>query len=73
MLRCKVICYKKSITDSEGNGEVQFRPPTFASGEDKEYFKYAPNGDIILSVLNKSAMDMISVGKEYYIDFTEVN
>ena len=43
---------------------------TDGSPENKEFFKYTPNGHIEIGVLNPSAWKQFELDKEYYVDFT---
>lgn len=40
------------------------------SEENKRFFKYTPNGQITIGLLNPEAWKQFELGKEYYVDFT---
>lgn len=42
------------------------------SPENKEFFKWTPNGNIMIGVLNQKAWSQFKLGGEYYVDFTPV-
>lgn len=42
------------------------------SKENQEFFTNTPTGSLIFNTVNESAAKQFEVGKEYYIDFTEV-
>ena len=50
--------------------EVELSAVYEGSDENKKYFRYTPNGKIVLGILNAEAAEMFEPGKEYYVDFT---
>lgn len=40
--------------------------------ENKQFFASTPSGTIDLSIVNPAASDQLVLGKEFYVDFTEV-
>lgn len=40
--------------------------------ENKEFFKWTPGGQISLGVVRSATAEKFTVGKSYYVDFTEV-
>jgi hypothetical protein len=50
--------------------EVELHAVYNGSDENKQYFRYTPNGNITLGILNPSAAALFEPGKEYYVDFT---
>lgn len=40
------------------------------SPENKEFFKWTPNGQISIGLLAPKAWQRFELGKEYYVDFT---
>jgi hypothetical protein len=40
------------------------------SPENKKFFRWTPNGQITIGVLNPEAWAQFELGKEYYVDFT---
>lgn len=57
---CKTI-HLRAVYDSDPNSE------------NGRFFKWTPNGTVVLSTINESAWSQFEEGKEYYVDFTEVN
>lgn len=49
---------------------LELYPVTSGSEENKEFYKYTPNGKIELGVLNPEAWSKFELGKEYFVDFT---
>lgn len=41
------------------------------SEENKKFFRWTPNGRIVIGVLNPEAWKQLELGKSYYVDFTE--
>ena len=62
----KVISVKKT-TDG---GAIKLEPVAIGSPENEEFFKYTPGGSIDLLIVNNTAVEVFSPGKEYYVDFT---
>lgn len=52
---------------------VYLSPVYTGSEENKQFFAATPGGQIILHVVNESALAAFSQEKEYYVDFTEVS
>ncbi len=42
-----------------------------SSEENKKFFRWTPNGQISIGVLNPEAWKHLELGKSYYVDFTE--
>jgi hypothetical protein len=40
------------------------------SEENKKFFRYTPNGQITIGLLNPEAWQSFALGEEYYVDFT---
>ncbi len=51
---------------------VRMLPVYEGSTENEEFFNATPAGDIRLDLLNEKTFSKFKVGKDYYIDFTEV-
>lgn len=41
------------------------------SEENKRFFRWTPNGQINIGILNPEAWKQLELGKSYYVDFTE--
>jgi len=70
MIRAKFICDWNDPVTMEEN-EVRFHAVCNGSEENKKFFKYTPAGQIEMTIAVEVAEKFI-VGKEYYLDFTEV-
>lgn len=74
MTRAKFVC--TSVTKSRHWGDpgkflytAKFNPVTSGSEENKKFYELTPSGTIELGQYKE---DLFAPGKEYYIDFTEV-
>lgn len=55
------------------DGNVIHLAPVYSgSQENQEFFKATPGGQITLHVVNEAAAAQFVQGKEYYVDFTQV-
>lgn len=50
----------------------KLHPVTSGSDENKQFFRWTPGGEISLGTVSKEAGEYFKIGKEYYVDFTEV-
>ncbi len=41
------------------------------SEENKKFFRWTPNGQITIGILNPEAWKQLELGKSYFVDFTE--
>ncbi len=57
--------------ESEELRTVTLIPVTSGSEENKQFFRWSPNGKITMGVLNPAAWKQLELGKSYYVDFTE--
>ena len=63
----------KTCWGTEGSAEITFGAeydPTIA--EDKKYAQATPSGSITMYVDNPKAVEQLTIGKYFYVDFTEV-
>ena len=67
MVRCKFECIRKTIY--EDWVEYEFSAVTQGSEENKNFFKFTPNGTLKFGCVNPT-VDFI-VGKEYYLDLLQ--
>lgn len=58
-------------TETEYGGKVKLTPVTGNSVENEEFFKWTPYGEISVGTINPAVLAKMSVGKDYYVDFTE--
>lgn len=59
-------------TELEGNySRVKFQPVTGGSIENESFFKWTPYGSIDIGTINENVLKSMTVGKSYYVDFTE--
>ena len=72
MIRCKFSVTKKIESATTTGNEFQVEMPAVTDGseENKEFFKYTPNGKLKLSVLGPEAAALLVVGDEFYLDIT---
>lgn len=53
------------------NKTVYLAPVTSGSGENAEFFKMTPGGQIMLYTVNDAALAQFENGAQFYIDFTK--
>jgi hypothetical protein len=73
MVRAKFKCESVSptINDSEeGLANIKLSAVIDGSEENKEFFRWTPSGQLILSCVNPNVNKQFEVGKEYYIDIS---
>ena len=70
-IRCKFVCSQKA-ENIDGTTNATFSAVMNGSPENKQFFKYTPNGTLSFGCANKDASKNIVVGREYYVDLTEV-
>jgi hypothetical protein len=71
----KVNKYETSLQTINGINE-ELRTLTLnavydGSPENKEFFRWTPNGEIKIGVLNQKAWEQFPLGREIYVDFTD--
>lgn len=73
-MQCKVVCNAK-LRHNPANNETQlcFTPVITGSDENKLFFKYTPGGMVYFNVVSEATADSFTVGKEYYINFSEAS
>lgn len=72
-VRCKMRCLKLEQMDGQEGGTVRLAPVTGYGGEEnKEFWKYTPNGTFEFNSINPLAFDQFKLGREYYVDITPV-
>lgn len=70
-VRCKFVC--EAVTNYEGSKTAKLRAVYGKEGENADFTKYTPNGSIEVMVMNDApAANSFTPGKNYYVDFTEV-
>lgn len=69
-VRAKFIC--NSITQYVGNRSVQFQAVYGKEGENHEFSKYTPSGNLQMTIDPETkAYDAFEVGKQYYLTIEE--
>jgi len=68
MVKAKFICESKE--QFINGGRVKLVPVTSGSEENKNFWKYTPDGRLEMWVDNDAAFKQFEVGKEYYLDIT---
>lgn len=58
--------------DPGEEGNVHLHPVMMGSEENKAFWNATPAGDITMYITNPTAFSAFEVGKEYYVDFTQV-
>ncbi len=67
----KVNKYETSLDRNEELRTIHMSAVYDGSPENKEFFKYTPNGTIQIGVLNRKAWEEFPLGREVYVDFTD--
>jgi len=57
--------------DSEELRSIKMIAVSDGSEENKKFFRWTPNGQINIGILNPEAWKQLELGKSYYVDFTE--
>ena len=60
-----------SVTRTTNGGAAKLRAVTSGSPENESFFKFTPNGQIDLSIVNDPALAQFVPGRQFYVDFTE--
>lgn len=71
MVRCKFKCFQNSNND-KGEHTIRLHAVYEGEGENKKFWKYTPSGMLEFQCINDEASIQFEVGKEYYIDISEV-
>lgn len=69
-VRAKFQC--ESVTITETQQQVAFRPVCDDSPENKQWSKYTPSGALSLTITNAALLGHFKPGKQYYLDIIEV-
>lgn len=59
------------INETSWSKEITMAPVMADDGENKDFWKATPSGEIKISIDNKVAAEMFEIDKEYYVDFTK--
>lgn len=65
----KVQSYETSLDRGEELRTIKLTAVYDGSPENKQFFRWTPNGSINIGVLNQSAWKQFELGGEYYVDF----
>jgi hypothetical protein len=65
----KVQSYETSLDRGEELRTIKLTAVYDGSPENKQFFKWTPNGTISIGVLNRSAWEQFALGEEKYVDF----
>jgi hypothetical protein len=73
MVRAKFVVqkYETYLQNKEELRTVHLLAVYDGSPENKEFFKWTPNGKIEIGILNQSAWKQFPLGREVYVDFTD--
>jgi hypothetical protein len=70
-VRAKFVC--EYVTNYEGSKTAKLRAVYGTAEENADFTKYTPNGSIEVNITNDAPADGFFIpGKNYYVDFTEV-
>jgi hypothetical protein len=70
-VRAKFVC--ESVTNYEHSKTANLRAVYGTTDENADFTKYTPSGSIDVNITNDAPADGVFVpGKNYYVDFTEV-
>lgn len=75
MVRAKFVLVEKTefkANSTEMGYKLKFTAVTGGSPENESFFKWTPNASVELATVNQEAAKKFTPGKEYYVDFTEV-
>lgn len=73
-VRAKFKCIQVlESTDSGGPKSIQLGAVVDDSPENKEFFRWTPYGRIEIGCVNEAASKKFEVGREYYVDFTQID
>lgn len=61
------------VSEVEGGGSsINLHAVSSGSAENEEFFKLTPSGSINLSIVSPETAAFFEVGKEIFVDFTQV-
>lgn len=69
-VRAKMRCENVESSADGIGGTVTLRPVVDGSPENKEFYRYTPSGQLVLSTINDAALVQFEEGKEFYVDVT---
>uniref|UniRef100_A0A6H1ZPB2 Uncharacterized protein n=1 Tax=viral metagenome TaxID=1070528 RepID=A0A6H1ZPB2_9ZZZZ len=72
-VRAKFKCDSVSPEFDGGSKIIKFSAVTEGSEENKSFWKYTPAGSLEMQIDNPPASSFFKLGKEYYLDFIEVD
>jgi len=72
-MRAKFTCESVTSFANVPTIEVRLQPVMDGSEENKEFWKYTPQGRLEMTVTNPNAVDFFQPGTEYYIDFSKAS
>ena len=67
----KVQSYETSLDRGEELRTIKLTAVYDGSPENKEFFRWTPNGSINIGVLNRAAWEQFPLGRELYVDFSD--
>ncbi|EJL66325.1 hypothetical protein [Flavobacterium sp. CF136] len=71
VVRAKFVC--ESVTNFEGSKTAKLRAVYGTAEENADFTKYTPNGSIEVNITNDAPADgVFKPGKNYFVDFTEI-
>lgn len=68
-MRCK-FRLESLETAEDGTSKAVWVPVTVGSPDNENFFKFTPYGRIEIGTINKTVTESLTVGCEYYVDFT---
>lgn len=71
-VRAKMKCESIELSADGAGGSVRLSPVIGGSPENDKFYKYTPGGVLVLSTINQAAFEQFELGKEFYVDVTQV-
>ncbi len=71
-MRCKFEVISKTIYAGIPHTKIELQPIVGKSEEDRKFWKNTPSGKLEMMIDTSEGSSFFEVGKEYYLDFSEV-
>ena len=73
-IRAKFVCEavtKRETSDGAINDEVKLRAVYATEGDNAEWSKWTPSGELSMTITNPACAGAFEPGKSYYLDISE--